>query len=235
MNKIFRFAAAVITAVFALTNVTAFALSSEPTATATETVIEDSRTLTPKGNANLVDDVSEDENLQFITVTARDGNVFYFVIDHAAENENVYFLNTVDESDLAALVEDGKQTEKEKEPTTTETEKEKTEAEKTEETEKAETEKEQPEQAPQNNNMLLIIILLICGGGVAFYYFKVIIPKKKLEQADDIEDFEFEDEDEEEIDEPDEDEIEDYDPEQYEGEEILEDSIVYADDEEETE
>ena len=199
MNKIFRFAAAVFTAVFALTNVTAFALSSEPTATATETVIEDSRTLTPKGNANLIDDVSEDENLQFITVTARDGNVFYFVIDHAAESENVYFLNTVDESDLAALVEDGEQTEQEKEPITPYTEKETTETEETEKPE-AETEKEQPEQAPQNNNMLLIIILLICGGGVALYYFKFIMPKKKLEQADDIEDFEFEGEDEEEID-----------------------------------
>ncbi len=233
MNKIFRIATAVITAVFALTNVTAFAFSSEPSATATETVIEDSRTLTPKGNADLIDDVSENENLQFITVTARDGNVFYFVIDHAAENENVYFLNTVDESDLAALVEESEQSEKEKTPTKPETEKEEK---PTEETEKPEAEKEQPEQSPQNNNMLLIILLLICGGGIAFYYFKVIMPKKKLEQADDIEDFEFEDEDEEtELDEPDEDEIKDYDPEQYEDEESLEDSIVYADDEEEIE
>ena len=232
MNKIFRIATAVITAVFALTNVMAFAYSSEPSQTATETVIEDSRTLTPKGNADLIDDVSENENLQFITVTARDGNIFYFVIDHAAENENVYFLNTVDESDLAALVEEKGKTENEKTSTVTETEKEETPTEKTEE---PESEKEQPEQAPQNNNMLLIILILICGGGVAFYYYKVIMPKNKLEQADDIEDFEFEDEDEEtELDEPDEDEIEDYNPEQYEDEESLEDSIVY-DDEEETE
>ena len=236
MNKIFRFAAAVITAVFALTNVTAFALSSEPTATATETVIEDSRTLTPKGNANLIDDVSEDENLQFITVTSKNGNIFYFVIDHAADNENVYFLNTVDEADLMALVEDGELTEQENAPTAPDTEQEQT-----EETEKTETEKEQPEQPTQlngNNNMLLIILILLCGGGVAFYYFKVIMPKKKLEQADDIEDFEFDDEDSEddsEYEEPDEDEIEDYNPEEYEGEGILEDSIVYADDTEDTE
>lgn len=234
MRKTMRFAAAVIAAVFALTGVTAFAQSNEPTETTTETVIEDSRTLTPKGNAELVDNVSDNENLQFITVTARDGNVFYFVIDHAAESENVYFLNTVDESDLAALVEDGKITEQEKQPTATETVNE------TSETEKSETpvaEKEQSEQVPQNNNMLLIIILLVCGGGVVFYYFKVVMPKKKLEQADDIDDFEFDDEDEtDEPDELDEDEIEDYAPEEeYTDDDSLEDSIVYADDEEETE
>ena len=104
MNRI-KFAAAVFTAVFALSGMTAFAQSNAPAETPAETVIEDNRTLTPKGNAQLVDDVSDNENLQFITVTARDGNVFYFVIDKGAQSENVYFLNTVDESDLEALVE----------------------------------------------------------------------------------------------------------------------------------
>ena len=104
MNRI-KFASAVFTAVFALSGMTAFAQSNAPAETPTETVIEDNRTLTPKGNAQLVDDVSDNENLQFITVTARDGNVFYFVIDKGAQSENVYFLNTVDESDLEALVE----------------------------------------------------------------------------------------------------------------------------------
>ena len=99
MNRI-KFAAAVFTAVFALSGMTAFAQSNAPAETPAETVIEDNRTLTPKGNAQLVDDVSDNENLQFITVTARDGNVFYFVIDKGAQSENVYFLNTVDESDL---------------------------------------------------------------------------------------------------------------------------------------
>ena len=104
MKNKFRIAAAVFTAVLALSGVTAFAQSSETTVN-TETVIEDNRTLTPQGNADLVDNVSDNENLQFITVTARDGSVFYFVIDKGATSNNVYFLNTVDESDLAALVE----------------------------------------------------------------------------------------------------------------------------------
>ena len=43
-----------------------------------------------------------------------------------------------------------------------------------------------------NNGFLLILLALIGAAGVGAYYFKIILPKKKLEQADDIEDFEFE-------------------------------------------
>ena len=197
MNRI-KFAAAVFTAVFALSGMTAFAQSNAPTETPTETVIEDNRTLTPKGNAQLVDDVSDNENLQFITVTARDGNVFYFVIDKGAQSENVYFLNTVDESDLEALVEKSdkkptatakpEQTENTAETDSTENNKKNTDS----KTEKS----EQPEQNRQKNNSgLFIILALAAAAGVGGYYYKVILPKKKLEQADDLDDFDFEDED----------------------------------------
>lgn len=196
-NRI-KFAAAVFTAVFALSGMTAFAQSNAPTETPTETVIEDNRTLTPKGNAQLVDDVSDNENLQFITVTARDGNVFYFVIDKGAQSENVYFLNTVDESDLGVLIEksDKKPTatakpelmENTAETNLTENDKKNTDS-KTEKT-------EQPEQnRPKNNSGLFIILALAAAAGIGGYYYKVILPKKKLEQADDLDDFDFEDED----------------------------------------
>lgn len=196
-NRI-KFAAAVFTAVFALSGMTAFAQSNAPTEAPTETVIEDNRTLTPKGNAQLVDDVSDNENLQFITVTARDGNVFYFVIDKGAQSENVYFLNTVDESDLEALVEKSdkkptatvkpEQTENTAETDSTETDKKNTDS----KTEKS----EQSEQKQQKNNSgLFIILALAVAAGVGGYYYKVILPKKKLEQADDLDDFDFEDED----------------------------------------
>ena len=196
--KRIKFAAAVFTAVFALSGMTAFAQSNAPTETPTETVIEDNRTLTPKGNAQLVDDVSDNENLQFITVTARDGNVFYFVIDKGAQSENVYFLNTVDESDLEALIEKSdkkptataksEQTENTAETDSTETDKKNTDS----KTEKS----EQSEQKQQKNNSgLFIILALAAAAGIGGYYYKVILPKKKLEQADDLDDFDFEDED----------------------------------------
>ena len=197
MNRI-KFAAAVFTAVFALSGMTAFAQSNAPTETPTETVIEDNRTLTPKGNAQLVDDVSDNENLQFITVTARDGNVFYFVIDKGAQSENVYFLNTVDESDLEALVEKS-----DKKPTATAKPEQTENTAETDLTEndtkdkKDKTEKsEQSEQKQQKNNSgLFIILALAAAAGIGGYYYKVILPKKKLEQADDLDDFDFEDED----------------------------------------
>ena len=196
MNRI-KFAAAVFTAVFALSGITAFAQGND-NSVQTETIIEDNRTFTPKGNAQLVDDVSDNENLQFITVTARDGNVFYFVIDKGAQSENVYFLNTVDESDLEALVKKSdkkptatskpEQTENTAETDSTENDKKNTDS-KTEKT-------EQPEQnRPKNNSGLFIILALAAAAGIGGYYYKVILPKKKLEQADDLDDFDFEDED----------------------------------------
>ena len=198
-----RLAAAVFAAALSLSGMTAFAQTAasssapaptatpKPTATAapkTEKVIEDSRSLTPAGNATLLDNESENENLQFITVTARDGAVFYFVIDHGAGSDNVYFLNTVDESDLAALIEDGEGIAENPAPTPTPAPQEP----------ESESESE-PEQAPEqsqpqsNNAMVLGVLALAALGGLAVYYFKVMLPKKKLSQADDIEDFEFED------------------------------------------
>ena len=197
MNRI-KFAAAVFTAVFALSGMTAFAQSNAPTETPTETIIEDNRTLTPKGNAQLVDDVSDNENLQFITVTARDGNVFYFVIDKGAQSENVYFLNTVDESDLEALVEKSdkkptatskpEQTENTAETDSTENDKKNTDS-------KTEKSEQQEQKQQKNNSGLFIILALAAAAGIGGYYYKVILPKKKLEQADDLDDFDFEDED----------------------------------------
>ena len=51
-------------------------------------------------------------NKQFITVTTKNGNTFYIVIDYDApvndeeEQYQTYFLNMVDESDLLALIDE---------------------------------------------------------------------------------------------------------------------------------
>ena len=66
--------------------------------------------LTPDGNLSLSDDISgaAPEEKQFITVTTKNGNYFYLIIDRADDGENtVHFLNQVDEADLLALMEDG--------------------------------------------------------------------------------------------------------------------------------
>lgn len=72
------------------------------------------------GNATLITSekiIYDTEEMQFIAVTTKDGHVFYVLINYSAENgeDNVYFLNKVDDYDLYALLyagnedEDGKQ------------------------------------------------------------------------------------------------------------------------------
>jgi len=166
-----------------------FAFSTSAFAQSNEVVLEDNRTLTPTGNAQLLDDVTDNENLQFITVTARDGNVFYFVIDHGAESENVYFLNVVDEADLNALIEKEENEVPEEPIPEPEVEKPDEDLEPIEDVE--------PEEPEGNNTGLIIILVIAVAAGIGGYYYKVILPKKKLKDADDIEDFDFGDEDDE--------------------------------------
>ena len=58
---------------------------------------------TPDGQATVTDNATEADGKEFYTFTTPEGNVFYLVIDHERESENVYFLNAVTETDLLAL------------------------------------------------------------------------------------------------------------------------------------
>ena len=159
---------------------------------------------------------SKDTHKQFITVEGRDGHTFYIVIDYDApvngkeEQYQTYFLNKVDEADLAALVEQGEpaacscadrchagavntscplcavnMTEcvgKEPEPS-------------------APVESQQPDTGPEpekpktGNGLLAIVgLVLLAGGGAAYF---VIFKKKKpdVKGSADLDEYDYGDED----------------------------------------
>ena len=166
--------------------------------------------LTPDGNATLVDDFGG--NKQLITVTTKNGNYFYILIDRDDEGENtVHFLNQVDEADLMALMEDGNTA---TEPPAVCNCTEKCEAGKVNVScpvcstnmtackgiaPEPETEEptEQPEKKTGTGGLLLFLIVAIAGGG-AFYYFKFMKPKQDVKGGTDLDDFDFDDYDEDE-------------------------------------
>jgi len=70
------------------------------------------------GNATLMKSnkiIYNSEEMQFIAVTTKDGHVFYVMINYSADKgeDNVYFLNKVDDYDLYALLYAGREDEDE--------------------------------------------------------------------------------------------------------------------------
>ena len=167
--------------------------------------------LTPEGNMTLVDDFGG--NKQLITVTTKNGNYFYILIDRDDEGEDtVHFLNQVDEADLLALMEDGST---EAAPPAVCSCTEKCEAGKVNvscpvckdnmtacsgKEAEPETEKptEQPKEKGNTGGLVLFLVVALLGGGGAFYYFKFMKPKQNVKGDTDLEDFDFDDYDEDE-------------------------------------
>lgn len=68
--------------------------------------------LTSEGNLSLLDDLVVETNTdkQFITVQTKSGSIYYIIIDRASDENNVHFLNLVDEADLLEIMEETDQT-----------------------------------------------------------------------------------------------------------------------------
>jgi len=171
-----------------------------------------SNPFTPAGQASVVDEATESDGKDFYTFTTPAGNIFYLIIDHQRESENVYFLNAVTENDLLALAESSGSSSGSAIPTPDPVPQ--PDPEPTPDPEPA-----PPEKESGNGTMIFLVIAIIALGG-AGYYIKIVRPKQQaaasgdgdddFEDGDDDEEMEFEDEPEDDGDFP---EDEDSDPE----------------------
>lgn len=133
--------------------------------------------LTPEGNMNLVDDMITASGKQFITVTTRDGNYFYIIIDRDNNgNQAVHFLNQVDEADLLNLLDEDEL-------------KDYTESQKPTEPAPAEPVQTQPTEPPvvteekgNGNLAALLPVVLLAAGGIGGFLM-LSSSKKKSQQV----------------------------------------------------
>ena len=146
--------------------------------------------LTPPGTGTVIDNVTNENGIEFFTITSANGNIFFLIIDRQREAENVYFLNAVTERDLLALAEESGEdwVNISTSPPIIPNVPDNTELE-------SETEQEPvPDPEPENGGgmgTIIMLIILILGGGAAGYYFKIYRPKQEANHMDD--DFDFED------------------------------------------
>ena len=161
--------------------------------TVIENVGTDNKEYPMKENVENSDRIKSDSR-QFITFKTKDEKMFYLIIDHDKEQDNVKLLTDVKESDLESLV-------KEKDKTPVKQDEVQVNLDKSNETVKQEeVKKEEPKTKISLGSYIILggIVLVIIGIG---YYFKVVKPKKdkeKYNEEEEEEDFFSEGEDEEE-------------------------------------
>ncbi|MBS5138723.1 MAG: DUF4366 domain-containing protein [Clostridium sp.] len=161
--------------------------------------------LTPNGQATVVDHATGADGKEFFTITTADNNVFYLIVDRQREEENVYFLNAVTETDLLSLAQADEQPElilePEEEPTCSCTQKCEVGDVNTlcpvcKENRKAcvgeVPEEPEPEPKESNAGLILFVVLTLAVGGVVGGYFKIYRPKQEFVEDDDGEEEESE-------------------------------------------
>lgn len=158
----------------------------------TDTEKTDSAFSTP-GNGEVKDDITDDSTKEFLTVTTKNNNTFYIVIDRSATSQNVYMLSQIDEQDLADFLD--------KDSTATvitpqEDASSKVVLDETDsaadDTKDTSADTEEKASTKTNPGAMAAILLLAIGGVGAYYYFKIYKPKKEAEEDDEPEGLETE-------------------------------------------
>ncbi len=140
-----------------------------------------SQGLTPTGNLSLVDDLGRRNGAgqQFITMVTKSGNYFYLIIDRDEKGqENVHFLNMVDERDLFSLMDEDDTSEYKAQLAALQEAREAAEkaAEAAAAAQAASSENPKKEQKKSSIGPVLLVVLLMAAGGGAWFYLQT---KKK--------------------------------------------------------
>ena len=61
---------------------------------------------TADGNGTLQDEANSSQNKLFYTVTTKNNNTFFLIIDKDRTSDNVYMLSMIDEADLQDFIEE---------------------------------------------------------------------------------------------------------------------------------
>ena len=159
--------------------------------------------LTPDGQGTVMDDVTNEDGKEFFPIKTPNENIFYLIIDKQRDSENVYFLNSVTESDLMALAEkddSNSGTSAIPDPAPVCICKDKCEAGAVNTacpvcilsmadcvgTAPAPTEPtEQPKESGNNGSMVIVLLAVLAVGG-AGWYFKIYKPKHDMADAEDF-------------------------------------------------
>lgn len=143
------------------------------------------------GNGEVKDDITDSSSKEFLTVTTKNNNTFYIVIDRSATSQNVYMLSQIDEKDLAEFL-DKDSTATVVTPQTDSSQVVLDENKDTDDVTKDTTKDEKETASKSNMGAMAAILILALGGVAAYYYFKIYKPKKEAEEADQPEGLETE-------------------------------------------
>ena len=152
-----------------------------------DTVVEENQINTEEpfsvpGNAQVQDDITNSKNKEFLTITKKNNNTFYVIIDRSANVDNVYMLSQIDENDLQEFLEEDSSASTIVDVTPEVVIDENTH---TEQTEQPATESPEKEGTASNLGALVAIFIAAILGVGAYGYIKFIKPKKDEDDGDD--------------------------------------------------
>ena len=151
-----------------------------------ETVIEENTTeeeapFSVPGNGQVQDDITNSKNKEFLTITTKNNNTFYLVIDRSATTDNVYMLSQIDENDLKEFLEEDQTASSVVDVTPDIVIDENT---NTDQNNQTETEVPEKEESSSNLGALIAIFAAAVLGVGGYGYMKFIKPKKDEDDGD---------------------------------------------------